>query len=146
MPVVQVDHVFALPAGELWDLIGDFGDIGKWSGRPPEACVQEGEGIGALRTLTLEDGRTIIDRLEAQGKRSYSYSIVEAPLPYEYYRATMAVEPIDEGSSKLSWTGEFRPKGMTDERGEEFTRNMYLMGIGLMEKTLARRSASGPES
>ena len=50
---VTADHVFELPADALWGLIGDFGATGKWSGRPPEACVQTGEGIGALRTLTL---------------------------------------------------------------------------------------------
>ena len=82
MPVVTTEQVFDLPADELWALIGDFGDTGKWSGRPPEGCVQEGEGIGALRTLTLADGRKIVDRLEAQSANSYSYSIVTSPLPW----------------------------------------------------------------
>lgn len=139
MPTVQAEHVFELPAQELWALIGDFGDTGKWSGRPPEACVQEGQGIGALRTLTLEDGRKIVDRLEAQTANSYSYSIVSAPLPYKTYRATMAVTPIDGASSKFTWTGVFEPAGMTDEQGIEFTKRVYQMGIGLMTNTIAKR-------
>jgi hypothetical protein len=139
MPTVHVEHIFNLPAHELWDLIGDFGDTGRWSGRPPEACVQEGQGIGALRTLTLDDGRKIVDRLEAQTANSYSYSIVSAPLPYKSYRATMTVSPIDGASSKFTWTGVFAPAGMTDEQGIEFTKGIYQMGIGLMTKTIAKR-------
>jgi len=140
MPIVTAEHVFDLPVDELWALIGDFGDTGKWSGRPPEGCVQEGEGIGALRTLTLADGRRIVDRLEAQTANSYSYSIVTAPLPYKSYRATMAVAPIDAASSRFTWIGEFEPQGMSDEEAIAFTKSIYAMGIGLMQKTLAGRS------
>ncbi|WP_310541075.1 SRPBCC family protein [Phenylobacterium sp.] len=140
MPVVTVTHDFDLPTDDLWELIGDFGAMGKWSGRPPEACVQDGEGIGALRTLTLDDGRKIVDRLEAEGPYFYSYSIVSSPLPFSAYRATMSVEPIDTRSSRFTWRGEFQPKGMTDEDGVAFTKGMYDMGIGLMQRTLAART------
>lgn len=140
MPVVTAEHVFNLPVDDLWALIGDFGDTGKWSGRPPEGCVQEGEGIGAIRTLTLADGRKIVDRLEAQTQRSYSYSIVTSPLPYKSYRATMAVTPIDAASTRFIWTGEFEPLGMSDAEAIEFTKGVYAMGIGLMQKTLAARA------
>lgn len=140
MPVVTAEHVFDLPVDDLWALIGDFGDTGKWSGRPPEGCVQAGEGIGALRTLTLADGRQVVDRLEAQTPNSYSYSIVTSPLPYKSYRATMAVASIDAKSSRFTWTGEFEPLGMSDDEAIAFTKGVYAMGIGLMQKTLARRS------
>jgi hypothetical protein len=90
MPTVTAEHVFALPLDELWAILGDFGQTGKWSGRPPEACVQEGEGIGALRTLTLDDGRVIVDLLDARTATSYTYSIVSSPLPYQHYCANMA--------------------------------------------------------
>ncbi len=142
MTVVTVDHVFDLPVDELWSLIGDFGDMGKWSGRPPEACIQEGDGVGAIRTLTLEDGGKILDRLEAQEPYRYSYSIISSPLPFKSYRATMAVEPIDSRSSRFTWTGEFEPKGMTDDEGIAFTTRMYKMGIGLMQRTLSARSGA----
>ena len=77
---------------------GDFGATGKWSGRPPEACMQNGEGIGALRTLTLANGQQIIDRLEGQSPMSYTYSIVSSPRPVASYTATMAVTSIDENA------------------------------------------------
>lgn len=68
MPTVKAQQAFLLPVDELWEILGEFGDTGKWSGRPKDACEQEGEGIGSLRTLILADGRTIVDRLEAQSE------------------------------------------------------------------------------
>ncbi len=140
MPSAQLVHIFNVPVDELWALIGDFGDTGRWSGRPPEACLQEGEGVGALRTLTLEDGRQIVDRLEAQGPYSYSYSIVRSPLPVSSYRATMEVAPVSATSSQLTWSGEFEPIGMSDAEAVSFWQSIYRMGVGLMEKTIARRA------
>ena len=60
--------------------------------------MQNGEGIGALRTLTLANGQQIIDRLEGQSPMSYTYSIVSSPLPVASYAATIAVTPIDENA------------------------------------------------
>ncbi|MEM6543874.1 MAG: SRPBCC family protein [Pseudomonadota bacterium] len=90
MPTVRAKQIFLLPVDELWKILGDFGDTGKWSGRPKDACLQEGEGIGCLRTLTLANGDEIVDRLEAESEYSYSYSVVSGNLPWERYRATMA--------------------------------------------------------
>ena len=94
MATAEIRHIFPLSADQFWDLIGDFGDTGKWSGRPPEACLRSGRGVGALRTLTLADGRQIVDRLEAQGDKFMTYSIVTSPFPVVSYKATMAVSPL----------------------------------------------------
>ncbi|MEM8974490.1 MAG: SRPBCC family protein [Pseudomonadota bacterium] len=139
MPKVMAEHVFNLPIDELWHYLGDFGDTGKWSGRPKDACIQEGEGVGALRTLIVQDGRVIIDRLEAQTDYSYTYSVVEGPLPYVSYRATMAVEAVDAESTRFTWTGEFEPKGVSEAESVTFTEGIYAMGIAMMRKTIQRQ-------
>jgi hypothetical protein len=140
MAVATVTHHFAISADQLWGMIGDFGDTGKWSGRPPEACVQEGTGIGALRTLTLADDRVIVDRLEAQGEYYYSYSIITSPLPVQSYRATMSVMPLTDNSCTFTWSGNIEPDGMTDEQAVAFFEDIYRMGIGLMNSTIAAKS------
>ena len=137
MASAKVVHQFDLPASELWALLGDFGDTGKWSGRPAAACVQEGDGIGALRTLTLVDGGVIVDRLEAQGDYYYTYSIVSSPLPVSAYRATMAISPVDSSSSQLTWSGDFEPIGMSDAEAIIFWESIYRMGIAMMERTIS---------
>ena len=136
--IAQLTHQFAIPVDELWAMIGDFGNVGKWSGRPPEACVQEGEGIGALRTLTLDDGRQVVDRLDAHGNDFYSYSIVSSPFPVTSYAATMSVAAVDVGTSKLTWRGEIEPDGISGEQAVEMFEAMYRYGVGLMEKQIER--------
>ncbi len=131
-----------MSADALWAMIGDFGDTGKWSGRPPEACVHEGEGIGALRTLTVEDGRVIVDRLDAQGPYFYTYSIVTSPLPVKSYRATMSVAAVDEGACDFTWAGEIEPDGISDEQTVAFFEGVYRHGIGLMERQIAKMGVS----
>jgi hypothetical protein len=70
MPTATITHIFPLPADALWAIIGDFGETGKWSGRPAEASVAQGQRIGALRMLTVHDarvqnGHVIVDRGDA---------------------------------------------------------------------------------
>jgi Polyketide cyclase / dehydrase and lipid transport len=139
MLTVSVTHVFAIPVDELWALIGDFSDVGKWTGRPREAYLPEGEGIGSLRTITLADGGKILDRLEAVGAYFYTYAIVHAPLPVSSYRATMAVAPVDPVSSQLTWSGTLEPIGMNETEATAFWQNIYRTGIGMIEKAIARR-------
>ena len=136
--IAHLKHQFAIPVDTLWVMIGDFGDVGKWSGRPPEACVQQGEGIGALRTLTLDDGRQVVDRLDAQGDDFYSYSIVSSPFPVTSYAATMSVAAVDAATSELTWRGTIEPEGMTDAEVVALFENIYRYGIGLMEKQIER--------
>jgi Polyketide cyclase / dehydrase and lipid transport len=139
MPSTEIRCIFPCSADALWAVIGDFGDTGKWSGRPPEACVQTGEGAGALRTLTLADGRQIIDRLDAIGSMSYTYSIVDSPLPVASYTATMAVVPIDTESCEFRWWGTFEPKGISDSQAVAFFDDVYRSGLAMIEGSLAAR-------
>lgn len=136
--IAHLKHQFAIPVDALWAMIGDFGDVGKWSGRPPEACVQEGSGIGALRTLTLDDGRQVVDRLDAQGDGFYRYSIVTSPFPVTSYTATMSVAAVDAAISELTWRGEIEPDGISNETATEMFEGMYRYGVGLIERQIAR--------
>ena len=136
MPTATIIHIFPLSAADLWTVIGDFSDTGRWSGRPPEACVANGEGVGALRTLTVQDGRVIVDRLEAQGELYYSYSIVSSPLPVASYRATMSVAPLTADSCTFTWSGAFEPQEIGDAEATAFFESVYRSGIAMMIRTL----------
>ncbi len=142
MARAQLKHAFAVSADSLWAMIGDFGDVGKWSGRPPEACRHEGSGIGSLRSLTLDGGGQIVDRLDAEGPRSYTYSIVASPLPVIAYTATMAVTSLGTDRCELDWHGTIEPDGISDAQAAEMFEGFYRYGVGLMEKQIARRDAS----
>ena len=143
MVLVRVEHTFDVPFEKLWSLIGDFGDMSKWTGREPSSCVQEGEGIGSRRILTLRPDEIIIDRLDAETENSYSYSILnpkECPLPFLSYRATLSVEPVCHETCKLVWQSELQPDNLSDAEARLFTENMYGLGISMMEKSLEKRA------
>ncbi|MEM7101114.1 MAG: SRPBCC family protein [Pseudomonadota bacterium] len=139
MANATIQQEFDIPAEQLWELIGDFGNMSKWTGLPPETCIQEGEGIGCIRTLTVPRG-TIIDRLDALTANSYSYTVInapESPLPYSAYSASMTVDAVTPMSSRLTWAGKFAPDGISEEEAVTNAENMYKMGIGMMKATIA---------
>ncbi len=140
MPTATITYVFPLSARKLWAIIGDFGDTGKWSGRPAEACVTQGVGVGALRTLTVADGRVIVDRLEEQGAYYYCYSIAmppgTIPLPVKSYRATMAVAPLDDTHSTFTWSGLFEADGISDAQAVALFEGVYISGIAMMKAAM----------
>ncbi|SFS70314.1 SRPBCC family protein [Marininema halotolerans] len=138
----EVDHIFQCPANTLWNLIGDFGDMKSWGSSNLTSCVQEGTGIGSIRTITIHDSGkdiVIVDRLDAETERSYTYSIVSSPLPYQSYQATMAVKELDGTQSQLTWSSTFEPKGITEIEAIEYTKQMYQRGMKLMEQALIRQ-------
>ncbi|MEM9054109.1 MAG: SRPBCC family protein [Pseudomonadota bacterium] len=141
MATASVQYDFDLPVEVIWDLVGEFGNMSKWTGLPPETCIADGEEVGAIRTLTLPDGGTIIDRLEAKTERSYSYSIInmdKAPLPFSSYQATLSVSRISETKTRLDWRGVFEPRDISEAEAITFAQNMYQRGLDMMKRAAAK--------
>ena len=131
----KLEHRFPVPVDDLWNLIGDFGDVDKWSGRP-NGCERDGRGIGSLRTLTLADGRVIVDRLDDEGPYFYTYSIVTSPFPVASYSATMRVAAVDSGTTVLNWSGTIEPDGASDDQVVALFEGAYRHGVSLIENAL----------
>lgn len=115
--------------------------MSKWTGLPPETCVSDGEDVGAIRTLSLPNGGTIIDRLDAKSEHSYSYSVInmaEAPLPFSSYKATLSVSRLSDTKSLLDWGGEFTPDRMSEAETVAFAQNMYERGLEMMIRAAAK--------
>ena len=56
MPTVTKQAAFEASAPTVWALVREFGKLDEWL-PPVVGCETDGEGIGAVRTLTLGDGR-----------------------------------------------------------------------------------------
>ncbi len=87
----------AASADAVWAKIGDFCGIGNW--HPAiEKCALSADG--KMRTLSLKGGGTIVEKLEKRddAAHSYSYSIVESPLPVANYMSTISVAKDGAGS------------------------------------------------
>ncbi len=118
-------------APDAWDLVGDFGAIGKWLPGVAE-CRCEGEGIGMLRRLRFVNGGTVVERLAAMNdaERFYSYRIIEGSLPVRDYYATLWVRPAyDAPSCTVEWSAAFLPRGVPDTDAQMLIQSIFQAGI-----------------
>ena len=104
---VSMSRNLDAPADTVWEKIGKFEGLADWHPAVVEVQVEDG---GKTRRLKLVGGNELVERLVEDGEGSYTYQIVEGPLPVEDYTATIKVEPAD-GGSKLTWSSKFEPVG-----------------------------------
>ena len=71
----------------------------------------DGEGVGAVRTIKTTDGRSIKERLEKfdEAGMALCYSIIEPPMPFDHYRATIIVRPLGDAKCSVEWGSTFEP-------------------------------------
>jgi hypothetical protein len=114
-------------ADEVWQLIGGFDTLPDWLPFIPQSALSEG---GRVRTLHTADGAVVIERLEAfdNAAKTYSYSIEQAPFPATDYLATLRVEAQGQGA-RVTWSGRFTAKGVTDEEVEALFNGIYQGGL-----------------
>ena len=139
MASVNVQEQVSASADQVWQILGDFGGIDKWSDpRFIKSCECDGNSAGAIRTITLADGAVIRERLEAidAGSRRFTYSILgECPLPVKDYVATAKVTETGSGSCQVDWQSTFEPVGSVDE-AEKMIRGVYTGGVAGFRKAL----------
>lgn len=121
---VSVD---ATPA-QAWAGVGDFCAIAAWH-PVVEACVLGEKGGKTIRTLSLKGGGTIVEELVERDEddMSYTYKILESPLPVANYESTIAVD--DEGGTTIVWSGEFDAKGAPDADAVAVIEGIYQGGL-----------------
>jgi ligand-binding SRPBCC domain-containing protein len=113
MAVVTESLQIAAPCEEVWAFIGAFDALHTWHPAISASEIFDEDGV-TYRRLTLGNGETIVESMDAHSNeaRSYSYTMTDfGPLPLSEYRATLSVDQEDDGSL-VSWTGTFEPKGV----------------------------------
>jgi mxaD protein len=122
-------------AEEVWKVISDFNGLTKFISAIVDSTT-EGTGVGAVRTLTLENGAQIVERLESlDGQaRKLGYSILTSPLPLEGYVAVMTVLALDDDRCKLVWSSTFQPHGAPESEVKNILEGIYSMGFEGLQK------------
>ncbi len=133
--MVQVTHSVTLQASvdDVWGVISGFNDLPNW--HPViERSELAGEGVGAVRTLTLAGGGEVVERLTEETGNSYSYIIVTSPLPVANYKSTISVEASGDGC-KVNWEGNFDADGVDDAEAAEIVSGVYMGGLTSLQET-----------
>ncbi len=137
MAKVTVSSEFPVSEAKLWELVSDFGNVGWLPGAPSPKI--EGSGPGMIRYLG-ENGE-IHERLESVDKatKTVVYSIpVGIPFPVTGYRATMKVSGAGSGGSRLDWSCEMEPNGVSEEEACKILDGMYNTMMGWIGDYLTR--------
>jgi Polyketide cyclase / dehydrase and lipid transport len=131
----KVEKSVAASAEKVWVAVGDFCGIASWHPAVAKCVLSEKDGK-SFRELTLKDGARLLERLEAIDKTamSYTYSIVEGPLPVKNYTSTLSVK-ADGTNSKLSWVGTFEANGKPDADVINLIAGIYDGGTTELAKT-----------
>lgn len=137
--MAQASATITLPVApdRVWQLIGGFDSLPGWLPYIPKSELSEG---GRVRSLVNPDGDAIVERLEAfdNSARSYTYSILQAPFPVTGYRSTLRVVGIDaDQASRVEWSGQFTPVGVSDDDASRLFEGIYRDGLKALEATLA---------
>jgi hypothetical protein len=137
MASVKVTDRIEASADRVWDLVGDFGGIQRFSAGIESVSVA-GEGVGAVRTITLPGGMSLHERLEARdpATRTLQYAIVgDHPMPFTGYLATIRVTE-DGAAAQIEWSGELTPKPGAEAQAKTIVENVYKSGIAGVKKAL----------
>ncbi len=119
-------------ASDIWAHIGDFGGLHTWH---PAVTATEltgsGTDVGDIRVLTLGDGAKITEEVRGHSNddMSYSYAILESPLPVDNYESTIKVESVGDESSRVVWSSTFDAKGATDSEAIGVIDGVYTAGL-----------------
>lgn len=128
---------------DVWAFVGDFCAIKDW--HPVVAdCQITKEGDVTFRTLTLKGGGEIKEKLTGRDETSYSYEIVESPLPVKNYKATLSIEEDEDSPdrSEVSWEATFDAQGASEEDAAKKIADIFEAGVkSIKAKAIAAQDA-----
>ena len=126
----------AAPPEKVWQMISDFCAIAEWHPVVGK-CAQSEQGGVATRTLTTTDGGVLVEKRVQYSDEgmSYTYEIVDSPLPVSDYVSTLAVMDSAAGST-ITWSGEFAAKDAPDQQAVEAVSGIYQAGLAALAEQL----------
>lgn len=139
---LKVEEKAELPVApdKAWAAIKDFDSWQNWHPAVASTEITKGKGNtkGTVRVLTIKDGAKITEELTAYNDKamSYSYRILESPLPVEKYASTLKVTKSGSGST-VTWSSHFSAKkGTSDEDAKKAIDGIYTAGLDNLKTML----------
>jgi NADPH2:quinone reductase len=135
----QVSVKVSIPASadKVWQTLRDFGGLNKWAPGIADLSLQ-GAGVGAVRTLTYQDGARVVERLESlnDASRLLSYTILESTLPLEGYVASLTVRDLGAAGCEVEWFSTFGAKGAAEQEVSRMLEVGYRKALSGLQKSL----------
>lgn len=118
---------------EVWNVVGDFCDIDDWHPNLQSCTLKVIEGR-LHRSVVTADGAIYLEkRIANESGLSYTYTVMDWPLPIEKFTGTFSIEPLD--GSLISWSVRF---SSDDPEMEATVAEMLDVGIAAIQSKLAQ--------
>jgi Polyketide cyclase / dehydrase and lipid transport len=112
---------------------GAFCAIKDW--HPAISKCEETKESGIIyRTLTTKDGAKIKEKLVDKTGTSYTYEIIDSPLPVQNYRAEIGVS-AEADKTRVDWKSTFDANGVSDAEAKKVISEIYKTGLDKIAKT-----------
>jgi len=122
----------------LWAQFGGWCAIAEW--HPViKSCEATKEGDAEFRTLTLQDGGKIKEKLLGTNGESYRYAIIKSPLPVKNYEAQFSITPDDDDLDEVNivWAATYdAADGKEDSEARKTIDGIFRDGISSIKSKL----------
>lgn len=133
-------------ADKVWHLVRNFNDLPKWHPAIASSEIEKNlppDRIGCVRRFRLSsDGGLLRESLLglADDTRSFTYDILESPMPVANYMAGMRFTPVTMGNDTFAeWWAVFDvTSGAPDVTAQDIGDNVFAVGFAALENKLKR--------
>jgi carbon monoxide dehydrogenase subunit G len=125
VPEIRIEEEIRAAADAVWPVVSDFAGITRYMAGLERVEVQ-GQGIGAVRTVTVTGGSELQERLESfdPAARSFSYSILPGSMPVQNYLASVKLADAGPGRSRITWSARFDAAGLSEAQVGPLAKGM----------------------
>jgi hypothetical protein len=125
------------PVEAIWQLISDFGTGAKYLAMVTH-CTVQGNGVGALRTLTYLDGSVIVERLELfdEGAHCLRYVLLTDTL-FGGCLTTMVLRALSSEQTELIWSVNFQSAGLPESEAISLMEGMLAANCNIVKRLFA---------
>jgi hypothetical protein len=144
--MIHVDYSTIIPAplSSIWSIVADFNGLPNWHPAATESYIETGKQngeIGCIRNFALSDGSgRVRETLLAisQTDHSLTYDMLDAPLPFIDYVATMSFLPVTETNHTFArWVADFKAGDGRDDHWQAFVcDDVFAGGFKALEKAV----------
>ncbi|NYZ13837.1 SRPBCC family protein [Azospirillum sp. RWY-5-1] len=143
MPRIYVSAVIDAPVERVWATARDFNGHRDWHPVIADSTIEDGlrsDTVGCVRNFGIKGAGRLREQLVSFSDRdhSYTYTILESPLPLTGYVATFRLTPVTEGNRCFGeWWAEFdcAPEDLPGLR-EQVGRNTFAAGFEALARSL----------
>ena len=139
MPRVIRSTVLDTPVERVWEVLRDFNGHDRWHPPVVESTIERGQPsdrVGCVRAFRLEDGSALREQLLTLSdlEQSYSYCLLETPIPLFNYVAHVRLVPVtDTDSTFWEWEARFdTPRGRGAELAGLVGDGIFATGFAAM--------------